>query len=175
MDLDEAVVAHGSETTLPRPDSETGARPPCFCPAIDRALARQAEAEPSNLSAKNNLAVLALLLNAVEHRPHVLAREVFESSPNNPFHASTYAYSLVMQKKSEEALEVLRRLPEEQLRRPEISGYYGLALRAAGSPFVRGRLPVSPLQRGSAAEGGRGSLTRRVKFDSRIPSFTPCP
>ena len=94
--------------------------------------AKVAQLEPDNIEARNNLAAIALLLNATEYKPHDLARQVFEKQPDNVFYASTYAYSLYLQKKVPEALKVMRGFKPEQLESPLISGYYGLVLVASG-------------------------------------------
>jgi hypothetical protein len=89
---------------------------------------------PSDLSAKNNLAMTALLLDAREFQPHKLARDLYAMAPTNATFASTYAFSLNLQKRSPEALVILQRLNSEELERPAISAYYGLVLQASGNP-----------------------------------------
>ncbi len=88
---------------------------------------------PSNLVLKNNLAMVALLLDATELRPYELAREVYNTSPTNASYASTYAYSLYVQGKSAEALRVMQKLTPKELDDPSRAGYYGLILKATGS------------------------------------------
>jgi predicted Zn-dependent protease len=88
---------------------------------------------PSDLAAKNNLAVTALLLGAREFQPDELARQIYEKSPTNAAFASTYAFSLNLQQRSVQALSVFERLKPTQLEDPAIAGYYGLVLRAAGN------------------------------------------
>jgi tetratricopeptide (TPR) repeat protein len=88
---------------------------------------------PSNLPAKNDLAMLALLLEADEMTPYDLAREVYQKAPTNAAYASTYAYSLHVQKKDAEALKVMQQLKPQQLNDPSIAGYYGLILQATGN------------------------------------------
>jgi thioredoxin-like negative regulator of GroEL len=94
---------------------------------------QEAQASPADLSAKNNLAMLALLLDARELRPHELAREVYLKSPANPFYASTYAFSLHIQDKSADALKVFQRLKPQELEQPSIAVYYGMVLQATGN------------------------------------------
>jgi Flp pilus assembly protein TadD len=89
---------------------------------------------PADLGLKNNLAMTALLLDAQELKPHDLAREVYQQAPTNSSYASTYAYSLHLQKKDAEALKVMQRLPPKALEDPSIAGYYGLILKETGSP-----------------------------------------
>jgi hypothetical protein len=88
---------------------------------------------PSDLDTKNNLAATALLLQATELKPHDLAREVYQSVPTNASYASTYAFSLYLQKKPSEALKVIELLTPQQLETPSVAGYYGLILRASGN------------------------------------------
>ncbi len=95
-------------------------------------FAQQMKTDPKDFDAKNNLASIALLLSAEEHKPHELAREVYEKQKNNPAYASTYAYSLHLQKKTAEALQVMDQLKPEQLDQPSMAGYYGLMLAASG-------------------------------------------
>ena len=89
---------------------------------------------PSDLSMKNNLAMTALLLDAQELKPHDLAREVYQKAPTNSAYASTYAFSLHLQKKDAEAFKVMQQLPPKALEEPSIAGYYGLILKATGNP-----------------------------------------
>jgi L-asparaginase/Glu-tRNA(Gln) amidotransferase subunit D len=62
-----------------------------------------------------------------------LAREVYEKAPTNSAYASTYAFSLHLQKKDAEALKVIERLKPQELQNPSIAGYYGLILKATGN------------------------------------------
>jgi predicted Zn-dependent protease len=94
---------------------------------------QESERAPANLAVKNNLAFMALLLDANELKPHELALEVYQKAPTNAGFASTYAFSLYMQGKNAEALKVMRRLTPQQLKQPEIGGYYGLILKASGN------------------------------------------
>ncbi len=88
--------------------------------------------DPTDLTARNNVAAIAMLLNASEHRPFELARQVFDQQRDNPFYVSTYAYSLYLQQRVGEAVRLMRQLKPDQLENPSISGYYGLLLVASG-------------------------------------------
>ncbi|MEI8040085.1 MAG: hypothetical protein WCL11_01670 [Verrucomicrobiota bacterium] len=93
---------------------------------------QEAKRRPSDLSVKNNLAMTALLLGAKEIKPHELAREVYQAAPDNPSFASTYAFSLHLQKKDAEALKLMQQLRPGDLEAPAIAGYYALILQATG-------------------------------------------
>jgi hypothetical protein len=88
---------------------------------------------PSNLGVKNNLAMIALLLDVKELKPHDLAREVYQQASTNASFVATYAFSLYLQGKSVEALKVMQQLKPKDLEKPSIAGYYGLILKATGS------------------------------------------
>ena len=76
----------------------------------------------------------ALLLDAQELKPRDLALEVYQKAPTNSSYASTYAFSLHLQKKDAEALKVMQMLSSKALEDPSIAGYYGLILKATGNP-----------------------------------------
>lgn len=96
-------------------------------------FSRAAQMDPNNLGFKNNLATSALLLNAMERKPHELAQEVYQKAPTNSAYASTYAFSLHMQQKTAEALKILEQLTPQQLEDPGIAAYYGVILKASGN------------------------------------------
>ena len=87
---------------------------------------------PSELWLKNDLALIALLLNADEVKPHALALAAYNQDRTNASVASTYAFSLYLQGKPAEALKVMQQLKASQLADPGIAGYYGLVLKANG-------------------------------------------
>ena len=92
----------------------------------------QLQNNQTNLSLMNNLAVTAMLLEAWERKPHELAREVYQKGTTNSAFVSTYAYSLLVQQKADEALKIIEQLSPKQLEDPSIAGYYGLVLQANG-------------------------------------------
>ncbi|MHC1765380.1 MAG: hypothetical protein AB9869_13940 [Verrucomicrobiia bacterium] len=101
--------------------------------ALLQLFTQTSKANPGDLPAKNNLAMLGLLLDAQQLKPHDLAREVYESSPTNATYVSTYAFSLYRQDKVAEALQLIEKLQPQELERPSIAAYYGVLLRASGN------------------------------------------
>jgi tetratricopeptide (TPR) repeat protein len=89
--------------------------------------------DPGSPGLMNNLAMTALLLESWDKKPHELAREAYTKAPTNASFASTYAYSLLVQRQGAEALKVMERLPPEALQKPSIAAYYGLVLKATGN------------------------------------------
>jgi tetratricopeptide (TPR) repeat protein len=88
---------------------------------------------PDDMELKNDLAFTALLLGAQEQNPAELAHQAYVSSPKNPAYASTYAYSLYLQKQYAEAQKVMEQLTPQELGTPSVAGYYGIALKATGN------------------------------------------
>jgi predicted Zn-dependent protease len=88
---------------------------------------------PSDLVAKGDLALTALLLNAVEVKPAEMARELYHASPTNSTVAAAYALSLHLQRKPADAVKVMDALDPHDLENPSIAGYYGIFLQAAGN------------------------------------------
>lgn len=131
---------------------------------------------PDNLSLKNNLALTALLLEARELKPHELAREVFTKSPTNAAFASTYAFSLFLQDKNDEALKIMQTLSPRDLENPSVAGYYGLMLKAAGDKKQSQVLPRLGFQGPHASRRTqtlRASPGRRLTPSSLNPPSFP--
>ena len=88
---------------------------------------------PDNVAILNNLALTALLLESWNKRPHDLAHQVYARNPTNEVCVSTYAYSLLVQERPDQALTAIERLKPEQLEHPGIAAYYGIILSASGN------------------------------------------
>jgi hypothetical protein len=88
--------------------------------------------ESTNAMVMNNYANVALLLQTNTARAHELAKRVYDLQTNNSVFLSTYAWSLHLQGKSAEALQVMERIPAGQLGDPSVAGYYGALLAANG-------------------------------------------
>lgn len=93
---------------------------------------QQAKRFPDNADVNNNLAMAALLLDAQEYKPAELAERTYKSNPTNPDFASTYAFSLYLQKRYADALKVMSSIKPEALENDQLAGYYGLVLAANG-------------------------------------------
>ncbi len=81
---------------------------------------------------QNNLATVSLLLRTNLPMAHVLARQVYEREPRVPEFVATYAYSLHLQGKTAEGLQLLQKLSPADLQRPAVAAYYGCLLAASG-------------------------------------------
>jgi thioredoxin-like negative regulator of GroEL len=104
----------------------------------------QAKMNPADLSAKNNLAMTALLLETRELRPQDLAREVYRKALTNAAYASTYAYSLHLQKRNAEALKVFAGLKPDQLEEFPVALYHLQYCKRPATASVPGNTSTSP-------------------------------
>jgi predicted Zn-dependent protease len=95
---------------------------------LNRLSAALLERNPDDVAARNNFAVTSLLLGLQGERAHELAREVYLKYPSNELCASTYAYSLFVQGKREDALKAFAAIPPAALEQPGVALYYGLIL-----------------------------------------------
>lgn len=103
---------------------------------------------PDDPRLKNNLADVLLLSRLDLEKAYRLADEAYESSTNNPFYISTYAYALLVQNKPDKALKVIGGLRPEYLKIPSIAAYYGVIQVQTGHK----ELAREPLSRASASK-----------------------
>ena len=97
-----------------------------------RVLSRLSELEPTDRVVRNNLAQIALLLNADPARARKIAAELYREEPGNGTYASTYAFALYSQGDANQALKIMNSLSADQLQDPGTSAYFGIFLTAAG-------------------------------------------
>jgi predicted Zn-dependent protease len=100
--------------------------------ALAELLTRIYAADPSDSKLKNNLANIFLLRKSDLEQAHRMAREAYNSAPENPFFASTYAYSLLLQEKCAEASIVIGGVKTNFLQIPEVAAYYGVVEARSG-------------------------------------------
>ncbi len=97
-----------------------------------KVVARAVELNPSDLAARNNLALLSLLLKVNTHEAGRIAREVYSEKPSNLACVSTYAFSLYSQGRTQKAIQLLEGLKPSQLENPNLAAYFGLFLASRG-------------------------------------------
>ncbi len=95
-------------------------------------LSKIHNADPDDIRVKNNLANVLLLRKSELDAADAMAQEVYKTSPDDPFFISSYAYSLLLQKKTTDALKVLETMKPEYLKIPAIAAYYGVIQAQAG-------------------------------------------
>lgn len=99
---------------------------------IERVLNVSYQANTNDMRLKNNFANILLLRKSRLELAHALAREVYDSSPKDPFFISTYAYSLSLQDKHEEAAKIVGGIDPAFLKIPAVAAYYGAVQVRAG-------------------------------------------
>ncbi len=99
---------------------------------LNRVYAAQLAYDPTNLVLRNNLAASGLLLNQNPVEISESFLPLWREHTNNPTIASTYAFALHKQGKTEEGLKVLEQLPPDKLRQPPIAVYYAVLLAESG-------------------------------------------
>ena len=104
--------------------------------------------DPGNPALMNDLAMVALLLESWDKKPHDLTREAYTKAQTNAAFVSTYAYSLLVQQKPAEALKTIEQLSPRQLEDPVVAVYYGLILEGVGNaPKAKSYLDLAPKAR----------------------------
>jgi Flp pilus assembly protein TadD len=99
---------------------------------LNKLYALRTEYDTTNFVAQNNLAATSLLLNLNLPHAHELAKELYQSHPDDPVIASTYAYSLHLQGRTQAGLTVLEKFKPETLELPTVALYYGVLLSESG-------------------------------------------
>jgi tetratricopeptide (TPR) repeat protein len=115
---------------------------------LGEVLSKVCDVDPSDAKMKNCLASVFLLRKNELEKAYRLAGEAYSSSTNNPFFISTYAYSLLLQNRQDEALKVVSGIRPEYLQIPSISAYYGVIQAQAGHKD----LAKGPLERAQMAK-----------------------
>jgi tetratricopeptide (TPR) repeat protein len=90
------------------------------------------ERDAEDRVAQNNFAALSLLLGTNVSRAHEVAAKVYSANTNEPGFVSTYAWSLHLQGKTGDALQLMEGIPATQLSHPAFASYYGALLAASG-------------------------------------------
>ena len=95
---------------------------------------RMLELNPQSTLALNNVVLLSLLRGTNIDKSISVAADAYHKDPKNPGLASTYAFSLHLQGKTEEGLKIMRAFDEKQLNDPSYAAYFGLLLLDGGTP-----------------------------------------
>ena len=133
---------------------------------LNKLYAMRAEYDSTNFMAQNNLAATSLLLNFNLPHAHELARELYQSRPEDAIIASTYAYSLHLQGRTQAGLTALGKLKPESLELPTVALYYGLLLSAADEPAMAAKY-LGLAKKGQLLPEEKTLLDEAVKAASR--------
>jgi thioredoxin-like negative regulator of GroEL len=91
-------------------------------------LQRLHEASPNENGITNNLARLGLNIEQNTKQAQQLAKQAYEHAPDDPNCAVTYAFSLYVQGRTTEGLEILQKLPPEALHESHRAVYAAVLL-----------------------------------------------
>lgn len=97
-------------------------------PSLYRTMQHLHEASPGDPAIAANYARLALLLDQNAAEGHRVAKEAYERSPSDVNCAVTYAFSLYGQGRTAEGLEIITKLPADQLHDPHAAVYAAVLL-----------------------------------------------
>lgn len=89
---------------------------------------------PDDLILKNNLAQLSLLLKTQTRRASEIANSIYDQMSERADYSSTFAFSLLVEKRYKSALRVIRNFPESSLTEPSVALYAGLVYYANDLP-----------------------------------------
>jgi predicted Zn-dependent protease len=95
-------------------------------------LVKLAGATPEDLTVRNNLAQVSLLLNLDTEHARKMAEDLYHREPSNSAYASTYAFALYSKGDVQRAIKIMKSLSPKQLEDPAASAYLGIFLIAAG-------------------------------------------
>ena len=91
-------------------------------------LQRLHEASPNEIGITTNLARLGLNIDQNTKQAQQLAKQAYERAPDDVNCAVTYAFSLYVQGRTTEGLEVLQKVPPEALHEPHSAVYAAILL-----------------------------------------------
>ena len=97
-------------------------------PNLYRTLQRLHENSPADSAAAANYARLALLLEQNAAEGHRVAKEAYDRAPNEVNCALTYAFSLYGLGRTAEGVEIIKKLPNDQLHDPHAAVYVAVLL-----------------------------------------------
>ncbi|MEY2519627.1 MAG: hypothetical protein QOF24_1386, partial [Verrucomicrobiota bacterium] len=97
-----------------------------------RVAKRALELNPADLVAANNCASLGLLLTA-DSSARRLAGKLHRENPANAIFSTTYAFALLTEGKTGDAIKAIEMLNEAQLRNPVVAAYYFVMLVENGN------------------------------------------
>jgi hypothetical protein len=93
-----------------------------------RVMQRLHESSPNEVTATANYARLGLLIGHNAAEGHRLAKEAYDKAPDDVNCAITYAFSLYGLGRNAEGIEILKKLPNEQLHDPHAAVYAAVLL-----------------------------------------------
>ena len=88
-------------------------------PNLNRMFMRMIEIDPNDGISLSNFAYSSFLLNANIARAGLIAQQLYQLNPNDPYYVTLYSFSLTKQGKYEEAKKLMLSLRQSALSQPE--------------------------------------------------------
>ncbi len=114
---------------------------------LEELLSRIQSINPDDVRLENNLANVLLLRKSELDKAYRMAKEAYDKSADNPFFISTYAYSLLLQNKPDEAVKIIGGLKPKYLQIPSVAAYYGVIEAQTGHKDLA-REPLARAEKG---------------------------
>jgi predicted Zn-dependent protease len=115
---------------------------------LEQLLAKLSTADPESVGLKSSLARVMILRKNQLETAYRLAKEAYDKTPDDPVVLSTYAYSLSIQGKHDEALSTLQELKPESIQIPWVAACYGVIQAQSGNR----KAAREPLERAQSAK-----------------------
>ena len=103
-----------------------------------RLTLRLREIDPTDRVSQNDFSLVSLLLKENLQEAQQEAERLYDINPADYQTASTYAFSLYLRGRTDQALAILRRF-QDKLRDPSVAAYYGIILAGAGQRDEAGK------------------------------------
>ncbi|MDQ2659389.1 MAG: tetratricopeptide repeat protein, partial [Verrucomicrobiota bacterium] len=132
------------------------------------------ESSPRETPLTANYARLALLVAPTTEEAQHLAKEAYDETPNDVNCAVTYAFALYSAGRTAEGLEVLKKLPPEDLHDPHAAVYTAVLLLDENQPDAAKEF-VEAAQKGGLFVEEKKLLNEAVAKAAAAPSPTPTP
>lgn len=149
-------------------------------PNLYRIAQRLHESSPNEATVAANYARLALLTDQGTAEGHRVAKEAYERAPTDVNTAMTYAFSLYGLGRSAEGIEIMKKLPVEELHEPHAAVYAAVLLldenqTTPAREYLSAALagPIFPEEKKLLEEAMAKATTASSPTSS--PSLTPTP
>jgi predicted Zn-dependent protease len=140
-------------------------------PNLSLTAQRLHESSPEEEELTADAARFALLLDHNTPEGQRLAKEAYDKAPDHPACVVTYAFSLSVSGRTFEGIEILKKLPTDQLRDPRVAAYYAVLL-ADENQVDAAREYAAIARAGSTFLEEKKMLDEAI---AKLPSPTPAP
>jgi tetratricopeptide (TPR) repeat protein len=98
----------------------------------NKVAAALSAADPKDFTSRNDFAGTAMLLKLNLPKAYQTAHDLYRAHPEEPVIATTHAYALHLQGRTDDALKVMEKLKPDALENPSLALYYAVMLHTVG-------------------------------------------